>query len=361
MLLDYLTKKLGAGRTAKDDTIYECPFCGRPKFYVITNHAKDKFGVYHCFHCEASGSLTKLVSSLENISFAQAKLMLPEIDKYAVDANTVAVDEATPEESLLAVMLTAQEPKPKVAEKAVDLTKIVEPDKLPAELPVGLKYFEDNAENPETKPFTEYLYSRGIGWNDIIYNHMGYVINGGAFSKSNTMFPIHNHVVFFCFNKQGDYQYWNTRAIYPSVPKSINAPEIPEHFGKGDVIFNLYPALTGRDIVLVEGVPDALAIGNNGIATYGKELTDTQKALIVNNIKPEQNLVLMLDMDAWDTMSALAIELYKYHENTYLIYNPTRKDANALGHDVAWNIINSHSIKATPKGVSLFELWAKMY
>ena len=69
----------------------------------------------------------------------------------------------------------------------------------------------------------------------------------------------------------------------------------------------------------------------------------------------------MLDMDAWATMSALAIELYKYHENTYIVYNQTRKDANSLGYIRAWEVINTSNIKATPKGVSLFELWANMY
>ncbi|QHJ84680.1 MAG: hypothetical protein [Bacteriophage sp.] len=361
MLKDYLDEKLGRGKSAEKDTIYVCPFCGRQKLYVMTDHSDDMFGVYNCFHCNASGSLTKLVSSIENISYAQARLKLPEIDKYAVTVNTVAVEDATPEESLLAVMLKSQEQKPKIEDKTVDLTKIPEPDKLPAELPLGLKYFEDNAESDEIRPFTEYLYSRGISWQDIVYYHMGYIINGGAFSKNNTMFPIHNHVVFFCYNKQGYYQYWNTRAIYPSVPKSINAPEIADHFGKGDVVFNLYPALEYRYVVLVEGVPDALTLGQNAIATYGKKLTDTQKALIINNIKPEQNLMLMLDMDAWATMSALAIELYKYHENTYIVYNQTRKDANSLGYAKAWEVINTSNIKATPKGVSLFELWANMY
>lgn len=361
MLKDYLNRQLGAGRTSNKDTIYPCPFCGRPKLYVITDHTDDKFGVFHCFHCSASGSLVKLISFINNISYNDAKLLLPEIDQYAVTTDTIAVEEATPEESLLAILLKSQQQHFTEKPPLSDLTKIPLPDKKPPKLPQGLKYIKDNDSNKEAEPFIEYLYSRGLSWQDIVYNNIGYITYGGAFSSNNKFFPIINHVVFFCYDEYGQYQYWNTRAIYPSNPKSINAPELPDYLGKGDVIFNLYPALESNSIVLVEGVPDALTLGTSAIATYGKMLTDTQKALIVNNIKPSQSLILMLDMDAWDTMASLAVELYKYHENTYIVYNPTRQDANALGSQQAWNIISSHTIKATPRGISSFELLANMY
>lgn len=362
MLSTYLSNKLGTGKSSNKDTIYPCPFCGRTKLYVITDHSDDSFGVYHCFHCGSSGSLIKLISTINNVSFSDAKLMLPDIDSYAVDAGNIEIADSTPEENMFAVLLKAQEGKKESDsdKKAVDLTRLVPPDKLPPKLPVGVKYLEENGDNPEATPFIAYLESRGISWEDIVYNHMGYIVHGGAFSSDNTFFPINNHVVFFCYDEYGKYQYWNTRAITPQNPKSINAPETPDHLGKGDVIFNLYPALAQRDIVLVEGIPDALTLGTRAIATYGKMLTDTQKALIINNIKPAQNLIIMLDMDAWDTMTALAIEMYKYHENTYLVYNPTREDANSLGRSKAYEIIES-AIKATPKGIALFELQANLY
>lgn len=360
MLKDYLNTKLGDGRSSNKDTIYYCPFCNRNKFYVITDHSDDNFGVYHCFHCGASGSLIKLVSYLDNVNYQEAKLRLPTIDKYAVTTENVTIEEATPEESLLAVLLKSQEQGEPIETKEVDYTSIPLPDKKPPELPMGLKYLEDNEDKPEAKPFINYLLSRGFTWQDIVYNRIGYIVNGGTFSTSNKFFPICNHVVFFCFDKLGNYQYWNTRAIYPSNPKSINAPELPDHLGKGDVIYNLYPALTTDAIVVTEGVPDAMTLGVNGVATYGKQLTDTQKSLLVNNISPDQSIILMLDMDAWDVMSSLAVELYKYHEKTYIVYNPTRLDANSLGASQAWSIINGNSIKATPRGISSFQLLALM-
>lgn len=362
MLKKYLDDNLGKGQSSNKDTIYPCPFCKRRKLYVITDHSDNNFGVYHCFRCGASGSLIKLIATIKDISYLDAKLLLPSIDKYAVDETNVAVQEATPEESLLAVILKKnQQGESATDNKSVDLTKIAIPDKIPPKLPVGLKYISDNDNNQEAEPFINYLYSRGFTWQDIVYNKIGYIVNGGAISVNKTFFPIYNHVVFFAFDKEGHYQYWNTRAIYPSTPKSINAPEIEEHLGKGDVVYNLYPALSTDMLVLVEGVPDAMTLGINGIATYGKQVTDIQKALIINNIKPSQMLILMLDMDAWDTMADLATELYKYHENTYLVYNPTRQDANSLGKNDAWRIINDNLYKATPKGIIGFKLLANSY
>lgn len=364
MLKDYLDEKLGKGQQSSKDTIYSCPFCNRKKLYVITDHTDDKFGVYHCFHCGSSGSLVKLVATINNTSFLDAKLLLPEIDKYAVDASNIEVAGATPEESLLAVLIKSQEARSQVKDtsKQVDLTNVPEPDKLPPDLPVGLKYLQDNFEEDEAKPFINYLSGRGISYQDIVYYNIGYIVNGGAFSAtSNTFFPINNHVVFFCYDRQGKYLYWNTRAITPQNPKSINAPETEDHLGKGDVIFNLYPALGTKEVIITEGVPDALTLGTSGVATYGKSLTDNQKALIINNIKASQLLLIMLDMDAWKTMVELATELYKYHENTYIVYNPTRQDANSLGKDKAYTIISNNLIHATPRGIQLFELLANSY
>jgi DNA primase len=360
MLKDYLDSKFGRGQVAGDDTIYACPFCSHRKLYVITDNTDEKFGVYHCFHCSASGSLVKLIATINNISFSEARHLLPSIDKYAVTESNVALFDTTPEESLLAVLLKSQDKLPKEEKsKAIDLTKITIPDKKPPVLPIGLKFIADNEE--EAKPFINYLFGRGLTWQDIVYDNIGYIVHGGTFTANNTFLPITNHIVFFCYDALGNYQYWNTRAIYPSQIKSINAPEVEYHLGKGDVVYNLYPAMTKASIILVEGVPDALTLGVNAIATYGKQLTNVQKALILYNIKPAQGLYLMLDMDAWQTMASLANELYKYHENTYIVYNPTRLDANALGREQAYEIINNNLIKATPKGIKLFELLANMY
>lgn len=364
MLKTYLDEKLGEGQESGINTIYDCPFCAKKKFYVVTSYnKKDNFGVYHCFHCDASGSIIKLISSIDNVSYSEAKALLPQIDKYAVDASNVVIADATPQESLLAVLIMSQNQKEKPKEKAVDLTTIPVPDKLPPALPKGLKYIEDPANAEESMPFVNYLESRGFSWQEIVYNHIGYITHGGAFSSANKYFPINNHVVFFCYDEQGKYQYWNTRAIFPSNPKSINAPEVPDHLGKGDVIYNLYPALAHETVVLTEGVPDAMTIGENAVATYGKTLTNNQKALLVNNLRPDQDLIIMLDMDAWDSITALAIELYKYHENTYMLYNPTRQDANSLGKNVALNVIynDRNLIKANPQGIATFEMLAKLY
>ena len=64
----------------------------------------------------------------------------------------------------------------------------------------------------------------------------------------------------------------------------------------------------------------------------------------------------MLDMDAYPKLLEVAEKIAKYHKNTYMVYNPTRQDANSLGRSKAWQVIHKYSIPVTETGVMHFLL-----
>ena len=87
-----------------------------------------------------------------------------------------------------------------------------------------------------------------------------------------------------------------------------------------------------------------------------RKVTDEQVKLLLASIKPNQKLYIMLDRDADKQASQLADKLYPKHNNTYLVINPTGRDANDLGHEKTWEIIHNHSAIASPENISLLFL-----
>lgn len=352
MIKDYLNDKLGYGRDAGADTIYPCLFCGHMKLYIVTDYASSYFGVFHCFHCGCKGRLPSIIAKLNGISYEQAVTELTKIDSLTTSGQYYNVDGLSPEESTLAFIVDKKVIGAK--HKQVDLLADLTEKKMPPTLPDGLHYLDKDYNLPQAQPFIAYLARRGFGKYEIDKYHIGYIRYGGTYSKAGNYIPIINHVVFFAYDKHGKYLYWNTRAIYKADPKSINAPELDGTIGKGDIVYNLYQAIHRKNIILTEGVPDAMTLGGNGIATYGKGVTDKQKSLILRHICPEQRLILMLDMDAYQAMVNLAEELYNYHKETYMVFNPTNRDANSLGKKEALKIIRYGMIKANSFGVDQF-------
>ena len=176
----------------------------------------------------------------------------------------------------------------------------------------------------------------------------------GGIATFGKQVTLNNHVVILTHDEQGNYQYWNTRSIEPDpYIKTFNCPAKDNEYSKRTTVFNLNLARHEPNLFLTEGVFDALTLGTGGIATFGKQVTQEQIDLILGSITPEQNLYIMLDMDAKEQMASLAKKLYSKHSNTYIVINPTGKDANDLGREKAYDIIQTNSVLADSRGQML--------
>lgn len=332
-LEDLLDPILGRSLKANTQLRYMCPYCGNSdrKLYINNAEMSKGYGMWLCFNCEAKGALVKLVMEAAHLSFVQAA---DEINASGIVTDQAMYDsELTNNENLLLALNHRQQ----VYDETVNLAQVPIPIKPTPKLPYGLKYFRDHIGDPEAEPFLQYLEHRGFSRKLVINLGYGYITQGYAISGTGKQIPIFDHVVFFTYDDSGNWVYWNTRAIRDSIPKSVNAPNTldNDYYGKGDLLYGLDArkdlGLTTQPLVLTEGVPDALTLYPYGVATFGKQITDVQKAILVQKVPQETPILVMLDMDAVHLLAKVAKELYLYHPKTYMVYNPTKKDANSLG------------------------------
>jgi len=333
-----------------------CPFCGssKQKLFINNDLLDSHYGQWICFNCGESGNLISFLMKGLHISFSQASQMVAD---SGVSLQQKAFNQELSNNENIMIAISSQR---RLADIEEPLDRVEIPHKPAPPLPFGLKYFKDHINDPEAQPFFNYLASRGFSRQLVTQLGYGYIIDGYAKTENGTI-PIHNHVVFFTYDDAGRYQYWNTRAIGivgPHESKSINAPNTKtnDYLGKGDLIYNDSTAFKQKFVVLTEGVPDALTLYPFGVATFGKQITDFQKAILVQKMRPEQTLFVMLDMDASYLLIQTAKEIAEYHENTYMVFNYTRRDANSLGRDRAFDVIRKGALPVTQLGMVRFNL-----
>lgn len=342
MFTDLLSHELGYPKDAGTETRYNCPFCGssKHKFYVHT--ASDKRnGLWHCFKCGERGNPVSFVMKYYHVGYQESLDILEQYDYTPDNSGFVPKDDSLSDEEYILLMLSQAFAEPESAPKPVY---------TPPPLPMGYKRIVDNLDKLETYPFLLYCKQRGFSFADIWRHNIGYVLDCVVPVENGRTVRLQNHLVFLTHDNTGNYIYWNTRAIGDTVPKSINAPSTDKEYSKRNTVFNLNRAKNTSCIVINEGVPDALTVGESGVATFGKQVTSEQIDLILANIQPEQKIFILLDMDAKRQMEQLGERLYPKHNETYYVINPTGSDANSLGYERTWEIINEYAVKADRLG-----------
>ena len=335
---DYLDLELYDFKDLGHEVRYNCPFCPTNndyKLYVkVANDTTD--GLWHCKKCDATGNPISFVMKYNNVGYGEAKDILEmyvDEDLFASNYRDLGLSDT---EILYLMMIQEDEEE----DKQIDY-------KAPA-LPFGTKLIMDNLNNPEVYPFIDYLVNvRKLDPEVIEKYNIGYITNGYALTTEGKKVTLDNHIVFFTFDNQGQYIYWNTRSILkePYI-KSFNGVSKEGEFSKRNTVFNLNIAKDQEEIVIVEGVIDALTIGKSGVATFGKQVTDEQVNIILDNITPEKKIYVMIDRDAPKQADKLAQRLYQRHKNTFIVLNPEDKDANDMGTDKTWELIHNHSVSA---------------
>lgn len=343
MFIDLLSNELGHPKSAGTEDRFNCPFCESSKYKFYVHVANDKRnGLWHCFKCGERGNPVSFVMKFYRVGFQEALDILEMYDYSFQDREFTPKDDSLSDEEYILLMLA-------------NVDKVAEPEKetavyTPPLLPNGYKRIVDNLYNPECRPFIQYCANRGFTMQDIVTHNIGYVLDSWVPLENDRVIRLQNHLVFLTHGNSGEYLYWNTRAIGNTVPKSFNAPSTDKEYSKKNAVFNLNRAKHTPCIVINEGVPDALTVGDSGVATFGKQVTQAQVDLILSAVTPEQKIYILLDMDAKEQMESLGERLYAHHPETYYVINPTGKDANDLGRNAVWEIINQYAVQADRLG-----------
>lgn len=117
-------------------------------------------------------------------------------------------------------------------------------------------------------------------------------------------FEMKNYVIIPYLDEFDKVIYWTGRCIYENKrPKYYNCPEADaSHF-----VYNVFTDVL--EVVITEGVLDAIKFGKNGIATGGKSVSDIQiDAIVARNFK---RIILVPDNEEYEKGPKATIELFK--------------------------------------------------
>lgn len=298
--IQILKKVLGASYHTGDEVLFYCPKCKHHKKKLSVNLEKNKF---KCWVCEYRGNNIRRLVKRHGSYFDQK-----EWQKYDNSVEIASFEEAFSTEQ---------------SEEATPLEQTVS-------LPEEFKTLCTNNISLAAKPVLRFLYDRGVGKSDILKWKIGYCPTGDYGDR----------VVIPSFNEDGDVNYFVARAYGKDWMKYKNPP------ASRDIIFNELYVDFESDLVIVEGVFDAIVAGN-AVPILGSSLRDGSK-LLKRIVEHDTPVYIALDPDVETKamklikkMLTFDIEVYKIDitpyadvgEMTKTEFNNRKSQAQLMTHD----------------------------
>lgn len=263
--LKLLKKALGHCWTNEEEHQFHCPKCNHHKLKLSVNIDK---GVFKCWICDYSGTkISPLIRRFAPSYYADWRLLEGEIDLDKYD--TIFADEV--------------ELPPQIID-----------------LPENFQTLTGKKTRLKQKPLN-YLYSRGFTDTDILNWKIGFC-NFGEYQ---------DRVIVPSFDSQGNVSFFIARSYTDDWMKYRN-PKVSK-----DIIFNDLNVDWDNDVILVEGVFDAMKC-KNAIPLLGSTLREN--SLLFQKIcERKPNVYLALDEDAKGKEFGIAKKLREYGIRTMSI------------------------------------------
>lgn len=244
--------RYGSGNTRYLTT---CPWCGKEEHFGF-DPEKNIFG---CFKCKVAGNSLKLIKKVYDKPMSE----LIEFLKTGVDKRYVNID---------------------FLDSHIEVFKeqeLIQAKIKPIELPEGYEYLYN-----KRIPYLDY---RRVPQDQVNYYKMGVCLHG--YYK--------DRLIVCDVNEKQEPIYWIARDITGRQKKKVLNPVVKEGaVGSGDLIFNFSLAKNYKIGIIVEGMFDALRVGNCGMATYGKGLKSHHIGWLLQGGFEE--MVLLYDADVKD-------------------------------------------------------------
>jgi len=256
-----------------------CPFCensSRNPFCVNVDS-----GLYYCHHCPERGGPIQLISNILKVGYDKALDYLT--DHYS------AFEEDTDDD---------------FAEPVV--TKITLPDEF--------YRLADSHDSLSAKPYLNYVRERGLDDATIARFGIGYCDSG--FYSGRVIVPV-THL--------GQVVSFIARAIGTTAKGKILTPPGNE---QSNYCFNLDNIWGTKEVLVVEGVFDAMVLPELAVATFGKKISPMQVSLLKKS--GVESVTFCYDEDALDELWDFT-EKYMFLLKAKLILLPKGKDPSKLG------------------------------
>lgn len=200
-----------------------------------------------------------------------------------------------------------------------------------------LQFKEEKIELAESKPLylPEGFRNISIGDSQLAKSIRGYIkkrgFNPDQFSRFGigygTMGTTYGYLII-PFYYQGQLKYYNARNVIGKGPRYNNPDKDITGLGKQFIIFNHDALEMYRSVFICEGALNALTMGDRGIATMGKAISQYQ----INELLKSQceRYIILLDFDARDYAINLALKLVPFKKVKVVLFKDNR-DVNDLG------------------------------
>lgn len=262
-----LTRVLGASYRSGSERLYHCPYCKHHKKKLSVNFTRD---VYKCWICDARGrTIRRIVRRFGDLSLLRewdtvsGHLKLSDFDNLFQEFDDATVEETCP-------------------------------------LPTEFKTLTNRNTSLAARPALSYLRNRGVAKEDLLKWKIGYALDG----------EYRNRIIIPSFNMSGEVNYFVARS-YDSAWNKYKNPKASR-----DICFNELYIDWDSDLIIVEGIFDAIVAGN-AMPILGSSLRKNSK-LIKRIVENDTPVYLALDADAEkkaekviQTMLECDIELYK--------------------------------------------------
>lgn len=279
--LDIVKEVLGACSKSGNEYLFRCQFCNHHKKKLSVNLTKDK---YKCWVCDSSGRISRLIKRFGNFH---------QIQDWKDITGQIEVSEFEK------ILLGQAE------------FKLVEPEQT-LDLPEEFVSLCNQMTSLAAIPARNYLNSRGISKADVLRWKLGYCSTG----------EYEGRIVAPSFNNDGKVNFFVGRT-YKNNWKKYTNPAVNK-----DIIFNELYVDWDQDIVLVEGVFDAIKVPNS-IPILGSTLREDSK-LFKSIIKHDPAVYVALDPDADSKAMKLIQNLMKYDVEVYKVPIRPYKDVGEM-------------------------------
>ena len=256
--LKLLKNALGRCWSNGEEHLFSCPKCGHHKRKLSVNINKD---VFKCWICDYSGTkISPLIRNYAPAYYADWRALIGEVDLSKYD---VIFAEHTPEQPQI------------------------------IELPENFQTLTGKKTKPKRRALG-YLYSRGFTDRDILMWKVGFCDYG----------EYQDRVIIPSFDDVGNVNFFVARSYTGDWMKYKN-PKVSK-----DIIFNDININWNDDLVLVEGIFDAMKC-KNAVPLLGSTLRESSK-LFQKICKNKPDVYLALDEDAKGKEFGIAKKLREY-------------------------------------------------
>jgi 5S rRNA maturation endonuclease (ribonuclease M5) len=282
-ILTELQQNLGDYTQQRDEYLFRCPFCAHTKKKLSINIVTGK---WKCWVCDARGG--RILTLVKKMNLPQG--VINQFKNLIKDTDFKQYEVTEPSDIL----------------------------ELPAE-------YQSLWKKTNSYPYIHaltYLQQRGITTEDIFRYRMGYCESGSYRGR----------IIVPSYDVTGRLNYFTARSFYDGQMKYKNPPA-----SKNTVVFeNMVD--WDEEVVLVEGMFDAIAVRRNAIPLMGKTISPALEAALLRN--SVEKVTIFLDTDARIDALKLEHRLRQYDIETQVVLFEG-KDASELGFTESWKSIGN--------------------